>query len=118
MERFFGGNPALVLARLAIISLIVGVVLAALGFSPYDLVQTVRDLIQRLYDMGFAAIEKGFRYFLLGAVIVFPIWFLMRVFKVFGGGDASSDELVPPEREPRVATPAKESPKPSPAGGQ
>ncbi len=118
MERFFGGNPGLVLARLAIISLIVGVVLAALGFSPYDLVQTVRDLIQRLYDMGFAAVEKGFRYFLLGAVIVFPIWFLMRVFKVFGGGDASSDELVPPEREPHVAGSAKESPKPSPAAGQ
>lgn len=119
MERFFGGNPALVLVRLAIISLIVGVVLAALGFSPYDLVQTVRDLIQRIYDMGFVAIEKGFRYFLLGAVIVFPIWLLMRVFKVFGGGDSdASDELVPPEREPRITTAAKEPPKPSPAGGQ
>lgn len=118
IERFFGGNPALVLARLAIISLIVGVVLAALGFSPYDLVQTVRDLIQRLYDMGFAAVEKGLRYFLLGAVIVFPIWLLMRVFKVFGGGDAASDDLVPPERELHTAAPAKESPRPSPAGGQ
>ena len=36
MERFFGGNPALVLVRLAILSLIVGVVLAALGFSPFE----------------------------------------------------------------------------------
>ena len=62
--------------------------------------------------------EKGFRYFLLGAVIVFPIWFLMRVFKVFGGGDTSSAGLVPPERERHAAAPAKESPKPSPAGGQ
>ena len=87
MERFFGGNPALVFARLAILSLIVGVVLAALGFSPYDLVQTVRDLIQRVYDMGFATIEKGFRYFLLGAVIVFPIWFVMRAFKVLSRND-------------------------------
>ena len=34
--------------------------------------------------MGFAAVEKAFRYFLLGAVIVFPIWLVMRVFKVFG----------------------------------
>ena len=59
MERFFGGNPALVLARLAILSLIVGVVLAALGFSPYDLVQTLRDLIQRIYDMGFADDREG-----------------------------------------------------------
>jgi hypothetical protein len=82
MERFFGGNPALVLSRLVILSLIVGIVLAALGFSPYDIVQTLRDFIQRIYDMGFAAVEKGFRYFLLGAVIVFPIWVIMRVVKL------------------------------------
>jgi hypothetical protein len=110
LEQYFGGNPALVLARLAIISLIVGVVLAALGFSPYDLVQTVRELIQRIYDMGFAAVEKGFRYFLLGAVIVFPVWFLMRLFKVFAGPEKeASDDLVLPEREQRVATGPKES---------
>lgn len=84
MERFFGGNPALVLTRLAILSLIVGVVLAALGFSPYDIIQNLREIAQRIYDMGFAAIEKGFRYFLLGAVIVFPIWIVMRVFRLFG----------------------------------
>ncbi len=117
MERFFGGNPALVFARLAILSLIIGVVLAALGFSPYDLVQTVRDLIQRVYDMGFATIEKGFRYFLLGAVIVFPIWLVVRAFKVFGRDeeDTAMMEMRAPERE---APGAKESPKPSPAGGQ
>ena len=84
MERFFGGNPALVLLRLVILSLIVGVVLAALGFSPYDILQNIRELAQRIYDMGFAAVEKAFRYFLLGAVIVFPVWFVMRVLKLFG----------------------------------
>jgi hypothetical protein len=84
MERFFGGNPAVVLLRLAILSLIVGVVLAALGFSPYDIIQNIRDLAARIYDMGFAAVEKGFRYFLLGAVIVFPVWVVMRVLKLFG----------------------------------
>jgi len=84
MERFFGGNPALVLARLVILSLIVGVVLAALGFSPYDILQNLRDLAARIYDMGFAAVEKAFRYFLLGAVIVFPVWVVMRVFRLFG----------------------------------
>lgn len=84
MERFFGGNPALVLLRLVILSLIVGVVLAALGFSPYDIIQNIRDLAQRIYDMGFAAVEKAFRYFLLGAVIVFPVWVVMRAFKLLG----------------------------------
>jgi Domain of unknown function (DUF6460) len=84
MERFFGGNPPLVLLRLAILSLIVGVVLAALGFSPYDLLANIRELASRICDMGFAAVEKGFRYFLLGAVIVFPVWIVMRLLKVVG----------------------------------
>jgi hypothetical protein len=84
MERFFGGNPALVLIRLAILSLIVGIVLAALGFSPFDILDSLRRLAAHIYDMGFAAIEKSLRYFLLGAVIVFPVWLVMRVFKLMG----------------------------------
>ena len=84
MERFFGGNPALVLIRLAILSLVVGVVLAALGFSPFDLLDSLLRLAARIYDMGFAAIEKSLRYFLLGAVIVFPVWLVVRVFRLMG----------------------------------
>jgi len=84
MERFFGGNPALVLIRLAILSLVVGVILAALGFSPLDLLDSLRRLAARIYDMGFAAVEKSLRYFLLGAVIVFPVWIVVRVFKLMG----------------------------------
>jgi len=100
MGRFFGGNPALVLLRLVILSLIVGVVLAALGFSPYDILQNLQDLAYRIYDMGFAAVEKAFRYFLLGAVIVFPIWVVMRVFKLFGRDtDAEVAEAPASSRE-------------------
>jgi hypothetical protein len=91
MERFFGGNPALVLVRLAILSLIVGVVLAALGFSPLELIDSLRRLVQGIYDMGFTAIEKAGRYSLLGAVIVFPVWFVMRLLKVMG---RSSTEVL------------------------
>ena len=87
MERFFGGNPALVLVTLAILSLIVGVLLAALGFSPFDIVDSVRRLAAHIYDMGFVAVEKATRYFLLGAVIVFPVWLVVRVFKMLGGED-------------------------------
>jgi hypothetical protein len=36
--------------------------------------------------MGFTAIEKAARYFLLGAVIVFPVWLVMRLLKVMGRG--------------------------------
>ena len=80
MERFFGGNPALVLLRLIILSLIVGVVLAALGFGPYEIIDSIARLVERIYNLGFEAIEKAVRYFLLGAVIVVPIWLLSRLF--------------------------------------
>jgi hypothetical protein len=88
MERFFGGNPALVLLRLIILSLIVGVVLAALGFSPYEIIDSIARLVERIYNLGFEAVEKAFRYFLLGAVIVFPIWLVVRLFKFAGRDDA------------------------------
>jgi hypothetical protein len=86
MERFFGGNPGLVIVRLAILSLVVGVLLAALGFSPFDILESIRELIARIYDLGWTAIEKAGRYFLLGAVIVFPIWFIARLLKMIGRG--------------------------------
>jgi hypothetical protein len=101
MERFFGGNPALVLLRLVILSLIVGVVLAALGFSPFEILDSLRRLAERIYDMGFAAVEKAFRYFLLGAVIVFPVWLVMRVLKIVGR--TSSGGLVDPSSRNREA---------------
>jgi hypothetical protein len=84
MERFFGGNPGLVLIRLIILSLVVGVLLAALGFSPFDIIESIRELITRLYDLGWTAVEKAGRYFLLGAVIVFPVWFVARLVKMLG----------------------------------
>jgi hypothetical protein len=101
VDRFFGGNPALVLLRLAILSLIVGVVLAALGFSPFELIDSLRRLVERIYDMGFAAVEKAFRYFLLGAVIVFPVWFVTRLLKSLGR--SSGGDLVDPSSRNREA---------------
>src|ERR1051325_4202148 len=101
MERFFGGNPALVLIRLAILSLVVGVVLAALGFSPFDLLDSLRRLAARLYAMGFAAIEKSLRYFLLGSVIVFPVWLVVRVLKLMG--QPSGSDVLDPRSSNREA---------------
>lgn len=91
MERFFGGNPGLVLIRLAILSLIVGVLLAALGFSPFDIIESVRRLITEIYNLGWTAIEKAARYFLLGAVIVFPVWLVARILKWAAGGSRGVD---------------------------
>jgi hypothetical protein len=80
--RFFGGSPGRVLVQLVVISFVVGIVLNALGVSPYDIVNGLKDLAFRIYSMGFGTIEWAFRYFLLGAVIVFPVWLLMRLLRV------------------------------------
>ena len=82
-------QSGLVLVRLVILSLVVGVVLAALGFSPFDIIDSLRALAQRIYDLGWTAVEKAGRYFLLGAVIVFPVWFVVRLLKMLGAADNS-----------------------------
>ena len=80
LTRFLGGTPLSVAFRLILLSILVGVVLAAIGFDPYNILRSIQLLFQRLYDLGFEAINWVWRYFLLGAVIVIPIWFLSRVF--------------------------------------
>lgn len=91
MERFFGGNPGIVVIRLMIISVIVGVLLSALGLDPRDIIDSFIRLLERVYDMGFEAIEWAMRYFLLGAVIVFPIWLISRVMKLMGRSGTTLD---------------------------
>ena len=49
--------------------------------------------------MGFAAVEKAFRYFLLGAVIVFPVWLVMRLLKSLGRGGSGREVLDAPSRK-------------------
>ncbi|MGA7805617.1 DUF6460 domain-containing protein [Bradyrhizobium sp.] len=78
--RFLGGSPLAVVFRLILLSILVGVVLAAVGFDPYNILRSVQLLFQRLWDLGFDAVNWLWRYFLLGAVIVVPIWLLSRIF--------------------------------------
>lgn len=81
VTSFFGGSPAAVLMRLVIFSFVLGIVLSGLGVSPFDIIDGLHDLFMRIYSLGFESIEWVFRYFLLGAVIVFPIWLIVRLVK-------------------------------------
>ncbi|MFG1461527.1 DUF6460 domain-containing protein [Xanthobacter sp. DSM 24535] len=79
LTRFFGGSPALVLVRLIVLSVVVGVILAALGLDPRNLFSSLRALVENLFTFGFDAVERLWRYFLLGALIVFPLWLILRL---------------------------------------
>ncbi len=80
LHRFLGGAPLTVAFRLVLLSILVGVVLAAIGFDPWNIILSVRLLVQRIWDLGFDAVNWLWRYFLLGAVIVIPVWLLSRIF--------------------------------------
>jgi hypothetical protein len=80
VARWAGGSPLGVLARLVLVSILVGVILSALGLDPFDIISSVERLVRTLWNMGFDAFRWLWRYFLLGAVIVIPIWILVRLF--------------------------------------
>jgi len=79
--RFFGGSPVAVLFRLALLSILVGVILEALGLDPWNILDSLWQLYRRIWDMGFEAVRWLGRYFLLGAAIVVPIWLIMRLMR-------------------------------------
>jgi hypothetical protein len=80
VTKIFGGTPLAVLGRLVLLSILVGVILSALGLDPFDIIHSIERLIRSIWNMGFDAFRWLWRYFLLGAVIVIPIWILMRLF--------------------------------------
>ena len=79
VARWTGGSPLAVLGRLVLLSVLVGVILSALGLDPFDIIRSVERLVRSIWNMGFDAVRWLWRYFLLGAVIVVPIWLLSRL---------------------------------------
>jgi Family of unknown function (DUF6460) len=81
MDRnsFWGGNPLSVVIRLALLSVVVGIVLSALGINLRNFFDRINTLLRNLYDLGFGAIDWMLQYLLLGAIVVVPIWLIARL---------------------------------------
>jgi hypothetical protein len=80
-NRLLGGPPLAVFFRLVLLCVLVGVILSALGFDPTNIFGSIERMIRTVWDMGFDAVRWAWRYFLLGAVIVIPIWLILRVLR-------------------------------------
>jgi len=81
-RQFFGdGSVVSTLIRLVLLSIVVGIVFSVLGITPANLVERLQHLIRNVLNLGFETIGWALQYFLLGAVIVFPIWFVVRLFR-------------------------------------
>ena len=81
MDRntFWGGSPLAVLLRLALMSVVVGVVLSALGINLRNFLDRINMLLRNLYDLGFSAIDWALQYLLIGAIVVVPVWLISRL---------------------------------------
>ena len=96
MDRntFLGGSVLGVVIRLTILSIVVGIVLSALGITPDNFLYQINILLRRIYDLGFGAVESVLGYLLLGAMVVVPIWFISRLIKSSRG----PEDRPPPPR--------------------
>lgn len=85
LTRFLGDTPLRVFLRLLVISFVVGVILSALNIEPWEIYNWIERLVRRIWNMGFSFFEDAFQYLVIGAIIVVPIFLLMRLFKMGGG---------------------------------
>lgn len=78
-KTIFGGNPVGVIIRLVLLSIAVGIVLSVLGITPQNFLERLNTIITNIYNLGFDAFESILGYLLLGAMVVIPIWLIMRL---------------------------------------
>ncbi len=82
VNQFLGDTPFRVLIRLLALSFVVGLVLSVIGLHPFEILEWMERVVQRIYNMGFDVIREAFEYLFLGALIVVPVFLIMRLVKV------------------------------------
>ncbi|MEQ1955699.1 DUF6460 domain-containing protein [Mesorhizobium yinganensis] len=79
LTRFLGDSPLRVFLKLLVVSFLVGVVMSAFGWSPFDVLQWIEDTLMRIWSMGFATVDRFVGYLALGAAIVIPAFIILRL---------------------------------------
>jgi hypothetical protein len=79
LNRFLGGSPGSVLAKLIFLSLLVGAFLAFLDITPFGLIEGLFNWIGSVLDLSLETVKEVGLWILYGAVIVVPLWLLSRL---------------------------------------
>ena len=79
LERFLGGSPLGVVVRLLLLSLLVGFAMSVFGIEPQDVIDGTINLVHDAMRDGFGVFRNLGAYVLTGAVLVVPIWLLIRL---------------------------------------
>jgi hypothetical protein len=79
LARFLGGSPLSVAVRLVVVSFIVGILMVMWGYEPGDILDAIVQLFRRLADFALTDFHQFGRVLLTGAIVVVPIWFILRL---------------------------------------
>ncbi|ODT76025.1 MAG: hypothetical protein ABS76_32335 [Pelagibacterium sp. SCN 64-44] len=79
LDRLMGGRPASVIAKLVLISLLVGFVMSVFGFDAADLVRGAVEMVRDTIRDGAGVFRQLGGYVLAGPAIVVPVWLLLRL---------------------------------------
>ncbi|MCP8896280.1 hypothetical protein KYK29_15220 [Shinella daejeonensis] len=79
VNRFLGDTPLRIFIKLVILSVAAGFLMSVFGLYPDDILYMARNFVLDVWHKGFAALGRVGDYLLLGAVIVVPIFLLIRL---------------------------------------
>jgi Family of unknown function (DUF6460) len=85
LGRILGGSPLGVLVRLVLLSIVVGFILRAAHIDPRDIFYNLEELVRRVWELGLEPLRWLWQYFLVGAVIVIPVWLVIRLTRGLAG---------------------------------
>lgn len=80
VTRILGDSPLRVFIKLVVVSFLVGIVMAAFDWTPWDVFDHVITFFQDIWMLGFSTFDRFASYLLLGAAIVIPVFILLRLF--------------------------------------
>lgn len=90
---FQAPDPKTVLStilKLAVVSLIVGLLLSWLDITPEDIFANFGDTVLAIFNKAEDLVEWGAGYIVIGAVIVVPIWLVIAVVNALSGRNRKS----------------------------
>jgi len=85
LTRFLGDTPLRVAVKLLVLSLVVGVVMSVVGWSPRDIFSGIASFFRNIWELGFEAVLNSLEYLVLGAAVVIPVFFIIRLMSFRSG---------------------------------
>ncbi|TCD16546.1 DUF6460 domain-containing protein [Oricola cellulosilytica] len=79
VNAFLGDTVFRTIVKLIVVSVLVGMVMNVFEIYPMDLLFAVRDFAVNLWEKGWAALGRFGDWLILGAMVVIPVFILMRL---------------------------------------